>query len=68
MSEDLKRIPVATAQLPALQKAVAATNAAYKQYTREEEAAREHREDTWRQERKEVDAMGTSLRCDQFSD
>jgi hypothetical protein len=55
---------VATAQLPALEKAVAATNEAYKQYAEKEAAAHERREDVWRQERKDVDAMAASLRIE----
>ena len=55
---------VAATQLPALKKAVAATNEAYKRYAQKEATALEHREDVWKQERKDVDAMATSLRFD----
>ena len=55
---------VAASQFMALKKAVAATNEAYKRYAQGEAAAREHREDVWRQERKDVDAMAASLRFD----
>jgi hypothetical protein len=52
---------VATTQLPALKKAVASANAVYKRYVEKEATDREHREDVWKQERKEVDAMASSL-------
>jgi len=52
---------VAGTQLPALKKAVIATNEAYKQYAQKEATALEHREDAWKQERKDVDAMAASL-------
>lgn len=55
---------VAAVQLPALKKAVAATNEAYKRYVQTEATAREHREDVWKQERKHVEAMGSTLRFD----
>ena len=55
---------VATTQLPALKKAVAATNEAYKHYAQKEATALEHRQDAWKQERKDVDAMATSVRFD----
>ena len=53
---------VATTQLPALKKAVAATNEAYKHFAQKEASALEHREDVWKQERKDVDAMAATLR------
>ena len=53
---------VAATQLPALKKAVVATNAAYQRYLQTEATAREHREDVWKQERKTVEAMGSTLR------
>jgi len=55
---------VATTQLPALKKAVAATNESYKRYAQKEATALKHRQDLWKQERKDVDAMATSLRFD----
>ncbi len=55
---------VAATQLPALEKVVAATNEAYRQYAQKEEAALERREDVWTQERKDVDAMEARLRFD----
>lgn len=55
---------VATTQLPALKKAVAAANEAYKRYAQKEATALGHREDVWKQERKDVDALATSLRFD----
>jgi len=57
-------LEVATSQLPALKKAVTATNEAYKQYAQKEATALEHREDVWKQERKDVEAVATSLRFD----
>ncbi len=57
-------LEVATTQLPALKKAITATNAAYKQYAQKEATALEHREEAWKQERKDVEAMGASLRFD----
>jgi hypothetical protein len=53
---------VAPTLLPALKKAVAATNEAYKQYAQKKAAALEHREDVWKQERNDVEAMAASLR------
>jgi hypothetical protein len=53
---------VATAQLPALKQVVASTNAVYRRYIEKESTDREHREDLWKQERKEVEAMASSLR------
>jgi hypothetical protein len=53
---------VANTQLPALKKAVAATNEAYKLYAQKEAAALEHRMDVRNQERKDVDAVAKSLR------
>ena len=53
---------VASMLLPALKKAVGATNAAYKEYVQKEAAALELREDVWREERKGIEALGASLR------
>lgn len=50
--------------LPALRKAVAATSDAYKLYAQSEATALEHREDVWKQERKDVDDLAASLRFD----
>ncbi len=55
---------IAAAQLPALKKAVASSNEAYQRYSQEEATTLEHREDAWKQERKDVDTMATSLRFD----
>jgi hypothetical protein len=55
---------VATTLFPALKKAVAATNEAYTRYAQKEATALEKREDVWKEERKEVDAMASSLRFD----
>jgi hypothetical protein len=57
-------VEVSTTQLPALKKAIAAANEAYKQYAEKEASALEHREDAWKKERKDVDTMATSLRFD----
>ncbi len=57
------RLPeVATTRLPALKKAVAAANEAYRLYAQEKETALAHREDVWRLERKDVDDLAKSLR------
>lgn len=53
---------VATAALPALKRVMTATNNSYKRYAQTESAALEHREDVWKQERKDVDAMSSELR------
>jgi hypothetical protein len=50
--------------VPALKKAVTATNAAYKLYSQKETAALEHREDAWKQERKNVETMASTVRFD----
>jgi hypothetical protein len=55
---------VATTHLPALKKAVAATNAAYKQYAREQTAEEERRADVWKEERQAVEDMAKSLHFD----
>ena len=53
---------VATIHLPALKKAVRATNVAYKQYAREQVTEEERKADVWKQERKTVEDMAKSLR------
>jgi hypothetical protein len=55
---------VAGTQLPALKKVVDATNEAYQQYAQKEATALLGREDAWRQERMDVDAMAAPLRFD----
>ena len=55
---------VSATQLPALKKVVAVTNEEYKRYTQKEARALEHREDVWKQERKDVEALASSLRFD----
>lgn len=50
--------------LPVLKKAVAATSEAYGKYAEKEARDLEHREDAWKEERKEVDKMANSLRFD----
>ena len=53
---------LAATQLPALKKAVAATNEAYRQYVQKEATDLEHREDAWKQERRDVESLSGSLR------
>lgn len=53
---------VAATQLPTVNKAIAATNEAYTHYAQTEATALEHREDVWRVEREDVEAMARSLR------
>jgi len=53
---------VATTHLPALKKAVEATNVAYKQYAREKVTEEERQADVWKEERKAVEDMAKSLR------
>lgn len=55
---------VAVTHVPALKKVVAATNEAYKHYAEKEAATLRDREDQWRQERNEVDALAASLQFD----
>lgn len=52
---------VATTHLPALKKAVEATNIAYRQYTKDQVAEEERKADVWKQERKTVENMAKSL-------
>jgi hypothetical protein len=53
---------VATIHLPALKKAVQATNVAYKQYAREQKTEEEHKADVWKEERKTVEEMAKALK------
>lgn len=53
---------VATTHLPALKKAVAATNVAYKQYAREQVTKQKQKADVWKEERKAVEDMARTLR------
>jgi hypothetical protein len=55
---------IATVHLPALKKAVQATNVAYKQYAREQVTEEEHKADVWKQERRTVEDMAKSLQFD----
>ena len=55
---------VATTALPALKRVVAVTNEAYKRYVQNEASALQQRQDVWKQERKDVDAMSNSLQFD----
>jgi hypothetical protein len=52
---------VAGTHLPALKKAVQATNVAYKQFAREQAAEEQRRADVWKEERKAVEEMAKSL-------
>jgi len=52
---------IATTHLPALKKAVEATNVAYKQYAREQVAEQKRRADVWKEERKTVEDIAKSL-------
>jgi hypothetical protein len=56
---------IATTHLPALKKAIEATNVGYREYAREQFVEEEHRADVWKQERKAVEDMAKSLRFDQ---
>ena len=55
---------VATTQLEALKKVVAATNEEYARYAQNELTALQHREDLWKEERAAVDAMASLLSFD----
>jgi hypothetical protein len=52
---------IATTHLPALKKAVEATNIAYKQYAREQRREDEGKGDVWKQERKTVEDLAKTL-------
>lgn len=52
---------IATTHLPALKKAVNATNVAYKQYCREQARAEDRQGDAWRQEQEIVEDMARTL-------
>jgi hypothetical protein len=53
---------IATTHLPALKKAVAATNVAYKQFARDQVTEEERKADVWKQERKTVEDMAKTLK------
>ena len=53
---------VAPTYFPALKKAVAGTNKAYTQRVRDDETAKENREDVWKKERKTVEELAALLR------
>ena len=53
---------VATTHLPALKKAVHATNVAYKQFAREQVTLEERKADAWKEERKTVEDMAKALK------
>jgi len=55
---------IATTHLPALKKAIEATNVEYGKYAREQVTEEEHRADVWKQERKAVEDMAQALRFD----
>jgi hypothetical protein len=50
------------ATLPPLKKVIEATNAAYKQYVREQATEEERKIDVWKEERKAVEDIAKSLR------
>jgi hypothetical protein len=52
---------IATKHLPALKKAVEATNGAFKQYAREQATEEERKADVWKDERKAVEDMAKTL-------
>lgn len=53
---------VLTTHLPALKKAVEATNVAYRQYAREQVTEEERKADVWKEERKTVEDLAKSLK------
>jgi hypothetical protein len=53
---------VATTYLPALKKAVEATNVAFKQHVREQVAEEERQGEVWKEERKTVEDMAQTLK------
>jgi hypothetical protein len=53
---------IAETHLPALKKAVEATNVAHKQFAREQAMEEKGQGEVWKQERKDVEAMARSLR------
>ena len=53
---------IGSKHLPALKKAVEATNLAYKQYAREQLTEEERKADVWKQEREVVEDMARSLK------
>ena len=53
---------IATKHLPALKKAVEATNSAYKQYAREQVTEEERKTDVWKEERETVEEMAKTLK------
>ena len=53
---------VATTHLPALKRAVEATNVEYKQFAREQVREEEHLADVWKEERKTVEDMAKTLK------
>ncbi len=55
---------VAGTQLPALKKAIGATNVAFRQYKREQATEEERKENIWKDERKTVEDMAKTLRFD----
>jgi len=55
---------VAPTLLPALKQAAAKTNAAYREHVANEALALERRENVWRDERKDIDALAASLKYD----
>jgi hypothetical protein len=58
----LQEVP--TIHLPALKKAVASTNVAYRQFAQEQVTEEERKADVWKQERKTVEDMARLLEFD----
>ncbi len=58
----LQEVP--TIYLPALKKAVASANVAYRQFAREQVTEEERKADVWKQERKTVEDMAKLLKFD----
>ena len=56
----LQEIPAK--HLPALKKAVGATNAAFNKFARDQASVEEHKADVWKQERETVEVMAKTLR------
>jgi len=55
---------IADSYLPALKKAVDATNRSYGKYSHDAATEQQHRDDIWTQERKAVDDVAKSLKFD----
>jgi hypothetical protein len=53
---------IADLYLPAIKKAVDATNRSYAKYSHNVATEQQHRDDVWTQERKAIDDVATSLK------